>query len=325
MPDLRRGCKKFEPLARRCPSQYTGPKDEMPMSLRGIFSAERLTNLWAILSEVDPQSIMREANQPVRIVVCGSPGVGKRTLARAFTPGIPEINLSGIGVTVDVCDMPDDVPVALPSADLYVYVARAWEAIGALERDHLGQLARRPGAVICALNDFSWNAGSRPFQARQIGSEALGLSPERLISFSALDRSTIESQVAMAILRAIPHLCLPLGRNLPALRESAARQLIAEAARANAEFVVISSVPSIVPIVGTLASAGADVVVLTKNQIMLVLKLALLYQRSIDHRFQVLAEMLPVIGAAFFWRSAARLAVSFLPGPLAIAPRGAIA
>ncbi|HUX88297.1 MAG TPA: hypothetical protein VMW65_14945, partial [Chloroflexota bacterium] len=260
-------------------------------------------------------------DQPVRLIICGSPGVGKRTLARALTGG----SIVGSGLTVDVCDMPDDVAVALPNADVYVYVVGANSPLGALQRDHLGQLARRPGAVICALNSHVTNEESDSSHIEKSSSEVLGLTTEGLVSFNALDRSTVEGDLASAVLRAAPHLALPLGRQLPALREAAAEQLIAEASRANAEFVVISSVPGMFPILGPLAAAGADVVVLTKNQVMLILKLALLYQRTIDHRLQVLAEVTPVIGAAFFWRSAARFAASFLPGPIAIAPRGLIA
>ena len=291
------------------------------MNLREMLSTQRLTDFWTILREIDPQTIIREADQPVRLIICGSPGVGKRTLARAFTGG----SIVSPGLTVDVCDMPDDVPVALPNADLYVYVANADIPLGALQRDHLGQLARRPGAVVCALNHFLRNGESDSLHVENGGSEVLGLTPEGLVSFNALDRSTVEGDLAVTMLRAVPHLCLPIGRHLPALREAAAQQLIGEAARANAEFVVISSVPGMLPILGSLATAGADVVVLTKNQIMLLLKLALVYQRPIDRRLQVLAEVIPVIGAAFFWRSAARFAVALLPGPVAIAPRGIIA
>src|SRR5579884_1270648 len=102
------------------------------LNVRDVFTASRLTDFWSVLREVDPQHIIREAEQPVRLIICGSPGVGKRTLASTLTGG----EYRGPNVVIDICDMPDDVPVALPSADLYLYVARADAQFGAVQRQH---------------------------------------------------------------------------------------------------------------------------------------------------------------------------------------------
>ena len=96
--------------------------------------------------------------------------------------------------------------------------------------------------------------------------------------------------------------------------------VIHQTSLANAEFALLSSLPANVPLLG-LGAAGADVVVLTKNQAMMLLKLAAVYGRSLDSKRRLLAEVAPVVGAAFLWRSLARAAVGLLPGAIAAAPK----
>jgi uncharacterized protein (DUF697 family) len=69
----------------------------------------------------------------------------------------------------------------------------------------------------------------------------------------------------------------------------------------------------------------ADILVLTKNQAMLVFKLAAIYGRNVDDRMGILREIMPVIGGAFLWRTMARTAVSLAPAPVAAIPKAAIA
>jgi uncharacterized protein (DUF697 family) len=69
----------------------------------------------------------------------------------------------------------------------------------------------------------------------------------------------------------------------------------------------------------------ADILVLTKNQAMLVFKLAAIHGRNVDDRIAILKEIMPVVGSAFFWRTAARTAVSLAPAPVAAIPKTAIA
>ena len=69
----------------------------------------------------------------------------------------------------------------------------------------------------------------------------------------------------------------------------------------------------------------ADILVLTKNQAMLVFKLAAIYGRNIDDKIGILKEIMPVIGSAFLWRTAARTAVGLAPAPIAALPKAAIA
>ncbi|MGH2457366.1 MAG: hypothetical protein ACRDIY_00690 [Chloroflexota bacterium] len=281
-----------------------------------------MTEFWNVLREVDPQYAIREADQPLRVIICGRAGAGKRTLARGLFEGECS-GVPGSSIAIDILDMPDDVPVALPTADLYLYVAREGDELGPLQRNHLRQLSHRSGRVIRVVNRSDVRGWSTPVSVPV--DEGLGIIPGPTIAMSIADRQSIQRELVPRILKELPQLALPMGRHLTTARDPAADFLIADTARVNAEFAIISSLPALVPVVGTLASVGTDMIILTKNQVMLLLKLALMYQRPIDNRMQVFAEVAPVIGAAFFWRSAARSLVAMLPGPLAIAPRGAVA
>jgi uncharacterized protein (DUF697 family) len=69
----------------------------------------------------------------------------------------------------------------------------------------------------------------------------------------------------------------------------------------------------------------ADILILTKNQAMLVFKLAALYGRDLNDRVGILKEISPVVGSAFLWRTAARTAVGLAPAPIAALPKASIA
>ena len=49
-----------------------------------------------------------------------------------------------------------------------------------------------------------------------------------------------------------------LGRWYPGFRDAAATAIIAETSRANAQFTLITAVPSAIPVIGTFAMTGAD-------------------------------------------------------------------
>jgi len=282
----------------------------------------RVGDFWDILRQVDPEALSRDAHQPFRLVIVGPPGSGKRSLAAALT-GL-EVEHAGVASNVvEVCDLPLDLPVALPNADVYLYLTPPMDLPSPAQRDQLRSLARRTDRLIAVINRTGlddWRAQD----ARESLSLWLGVDVDRVLAVVPTDEDEVTRVVVPRVLALVPSLTLSIGRRLVPFRDAAAEAIVAETARVNAEFVVISGLPGAIPVLGTIAAAGADLIVLTKNQIMLLLKLAILYHRPVDNRLQVLSEVMPVVGAAFFWRTAARTLVSLVPGPLAIAPQAAI-
>jgi len=118
---------------------------------------------------------------------------------------------------------------------------------------------------------------------------------------------------------------VPIACWYPAFREAASNAIINDAARDNAQFALIANIPSVVPIVGSIASAGADMIVLTKNQAQMAIRLAAINGRSIDDKAAVFRDIAPVIGSGFIWRTLAREGASFLPFAAGTIPKVLVA
>lgn len=119
---------------------------------------------------------------------------------------------------------------------------------------------------------------------------------------------------------------VPLGRHVPGLRAAMTERLTAATATANAEIALISALPGIVPITSLLLppASVADIVLLTKNQMMMVLKIAATYGKPVEITTR-LWELAPVVGGAFGWRALAREIVGMVPGGVGVAARASVA
>ena len=74
----------------------------------------------------------------------------------------------------------------------------------------------------------------------------------------------------------------------------------------------MSNIPTILPIIGNIAAAGADFIVLTKNQVMMLYKLAAVFGRDLRDQRGILQDVLPVVGAGLIWRTVAREAADIV-------------
>ncbi len=134
-----------------------------------------------------------------------------------------------------------------------------------------------------------------------------------------------EAVVKQAI-RDLPGLAVALARRFPIFREPAVEYLIKEASRVNGQIAMVSAIPGIIPIATVILppAAVADIVLLTKNQIMLLLKIAAALGLSYHTRDR-LKEIVPVVAGAMGWRSLAREFVGMVPGGVGVLVKGAIA
>jgi uncharacterized protein (DUF697 family) len=148
-----------------------------------------------------------------------------------------------------------------------------------------------------------------------------------VVEFPARSALTDEavSQLREKVLKADLERAPAIARIYPAFRETAVRLIIDETAMANAQFALVSNVPSVIPVIGSLAAAGADFLVLTKNQVMLVFKIAAIHGRDLDNHLAIVREMAAVIGAGLAWRTVAREAASLLPFMAGTVPKVVIA
>lgn len=119
---------------------------------------------------------------------------------------------------------------------------------------------------------------------------------------------------------------LPLGRYVPALRPVMSERVIVATSSANAEIALISALPGVVPLAQLLfgPAAAADIVLLTKNQIMMILRLAAMHNKPMKITERI-GEIAPVVGGAFGWRALARELVGLVPGGVGVAAKGSVA
>ncbi|HEX5165261.1 MAG TPA: hypothetical protein VFV93_07695 [Thermomicrobiales bacterium] len=143
-----------------------------------------------------------------------------------------------------------------------------------------------------------------------------------IVEFSADEPA---DRLRQAVVRAGDDLELALGRAFPALRQAAAMQVVNVTSRVNGQFALASNLPALVPVVGGVLAAGADTIVLTKNQLMMLYKLAAIHDRDLDNRFRIYQEMIPVVGAGLFWRTVARDLAAMMPFAAGAVPKVAIA
>jgi uncharacterized protein (DUF697 family) len=153
-------------------------------------------------------------------------------------------------------------------------------------------------------------AGSRVAEALRFESP-----PVPIVRFegTSLDDRDAVDLLRSDIVKRNPERATALGRSLPVFRPAAAKQIIDETSAANAQFALVSNIPTLLPVIGNLAAMGADFIVLTKNQVMMLYKLAAVHGRDLHDRRSILQEVLPVVGAGLVWRTVAREAASLLP------------
>jgi uncharacterized protein (DUF697 family) len=163
------------------------------------------------------------------------------------------------------------------------------------------------------------------FGDRMPGSAA-SLSPViRARTIAITDPAALDAadKLASAVLTRLPtELHLVAARSLPGLRAIYARDLIGSTSVTNATYSLASSVPEQIPIL-SIPFAAADIIVLTKNQAIMVYRLALAYGAPAEFQSRI-REVIPVVGGAFLWRQAARSLIGLIP-VWGIVPKVAIA
>jgi uncharacterized protein (DUF697 family) len=276
---------------------------------------------WDALREINPNDVRQELERPVTLGYFGRPGSGRHTLAGALL-GQVGAEPPGRGISINETDTA--AVSAAGSLDLAFVLLDATEPDWSAERRVAAQLGARgcPTFLIVTHADEL----SVPQQAATaLRSQFPNQPPELMAVVDPRNAEATRARLVGPLLKTVPTLRLTLGHRFPGLRRVVAEDLIRESAWVNAQFALISSLPSIVPILGFFVGGMADMLVLTKNQAMLVFKLAALHGRDIDDRIGILKEIMPVVGSAFLWRTAARVAIGLAPPPIAALPKAAIA
>ncbi len=140
----------------------------------------------------------------------------------------------------------------------------------------------------------------------------------------SVDSAALE-ELRGRIAASVGDVAVALGRWYPSFRAAATDAVVSDTSNRNAQFALLSNVPAIVPVVGGIVAAGADTIVLTKNQLTMAIQIAAIYGKPLSDRKQILRDLEPVIGGGFLWRTVAREGASFLPFAAGTIPKVAIA
>jgi uncharacterized protein (DUF697 family) len=141
---------------------------------------------------------------------------------------------------------------------------------------------------------------------------------------SASGKDPVE-MLRLEVVEKLPVLAPAMGRHFEPWRVAAVRAIIDETAKANAQFALVSNIPAVVPLLGGLVAASADLLVLTKNQVMMAYKIAAAHDRDLESQMAIIRELTPVVGAGLVWRTVAREAAAFIPFAAGTIPKVAIA
>lgn len=268
-----------------------------------MFKWNDVGGIWSTMREIDVGAIRDEAEQPLFIALVGHPA------ATAVVAGLLRAAAERYG------------PVGLDPLASYT-LPLAPNAVSEL---------RRADLLVIAVDSRQSTADEQTFAALadlalptvavllygQAGPATSSLAAAGLPSLQAvaltnpLDPAAAAS-LADAVVAQLPaELLLTAARRLPGLRDTVANQLVAQTCRSNATYALASGIPEQIPILA-IPFAAADMIVLTKNQALLVYKLALALGAPPDFQSRI-KEVLPVLGGAYLWRQLARSLVGLVP------------
>lgn len=272
--------------------------------------------IWNLICELDLGDIRERAEAPFALVVAGEAEEAREVaglVARA--PGQP-----GVHPWVTVLPLPlspHPLPPAPGDTATWAIVVASGAEPTADEREAARRLADA-GARVVALVRSDAAVDAHGADAPRDGEAARVVLPARVPAADlrrALAHALVEVESA-------PDAAVALARRLPPLREPIVRLLVEEVAQANAWYAVTTGAAEVIPGVNV-PLVVADVVVMTKNQLILAYRIALAAGKSGAAR-DVLGELFGVIGGGLLLRQAARTLVGLVP-VVGLVPKVAVA
>ena len=272
-------------------------------------------NIWSTLRELDVNAIREESERALAIACVGHAAaleqleqLLRRGPERYPTPSPNPLEIIPIEYAAERA-------AGLAGADMLLLAVDARQPLSPAETDAFNRLERLTAPFLVVLVYGDRMPGSSTALAPMIRARTIAITDP-----AALDAA---DKLATAVLARLPaELHLAAARSLPGLRAIYARDLIGGTSVANATYSLATSVPEQIPIL-SIPFAAADIIVLTKNQTILIFRLALAYGAPPEFQSRIL-EVIPVIGGAFLWRQAARSLVGLIP-VWGVVPKVAIA
>jgi uncharacterized protein (DUF697 family) len=266
----------------------------------------KLTSLWRVVRDIDLEGLRRAARAPFVIALVSETGEDAARLRGLLSgPGgapHPWIEVA----TTEVASLSALSSTAMAG----VMVAREADLSDGLKlAGNRFATAGTPVLTVVA-GDTSRLAGAlRPGERARVVVPALDAGAIGPIADALLPMVTEDQQIALA-------------SQFPPLRPAVFARTIDRTARANASFALTTGLAETIPVLTAPLNLG-DIVVLTKNQLMMCYRLALAAGRDDDPK-AMMGEIIGVLGGGVLFRQMARQLVGLIP-VAGLVPKVAIA
>jgi hypothetical protein len=252
----------------------------------------KLASIWRVISDVDLQAIRRHALAPIDVWIVAEQGDDGVALQRLLTPDSPDPAVRVVSSS-DIAQPLGTVPTAT------ALVTRS-PVLGPALVSARNAIRAAGGRLMTVVVGATGPSASE----RQTGEDAR-------VAIAAWDAGAL-APVAATLLSLYPDdRRLALARQLPSLRRVLFETIIRETAQANASFALTTGLAEVVPVLTAPLNLG-DIVILTKNQMLLGYRIVLAAGRSGEPR-ELLGEIAAVLGSGLLFRQAARQLVGLIP------------
>ena len=253
----------------------------------------KLANLWRVISDVDLERIRASARMPFELlVVAEDEAVGQRVRI-----GLGAVAGGGVHPYVVVVD--PDAAQQRPTIPLVAVLASDTADLSVRMKavdEHCIRTAV-PRITLIVGTDAPEAGARRVAEHARVAVADVMNAPRPLLSAIV---GLVEGDARLALAAA-----------LPVFRHVVADAIVDETAKANASFSVTTGLAETIPVLTVPLNLG-DMVILTKNQLIMGYKIALAAGRNDDPR-SMMTEILGVIGGGFLFRQMARQLVGLIP------------
>lgn len=265
----------------------------------------KLANVWRVIKDVDLRAIRESIDARFDFwIVADDPALARR-LGALISPGDDESVHPWIATLG-----PDEVSAGGVEPTVAILVSRHADLSPALARVRHDLAARRVPTVAVIVGDRSGTADvPRRDEAARVAVPRLDEVTRPVVADAVLANMPLDQRTAVA-------------RQLPALRLAVMNAVIDDTARANASYALTTGLAEAIPVLTAPLNIG-DMIILTKNQLLMSYRIALMSGRDGDPR-SLMAEILGVLGGGLLFRQAARQLVGLIP-VLGLLPKIAIA
>lgn len=274
-----------------------------------MIQAMKVQTLWKLVSQVNLEEISDEIERPFHLLIVSTSDAGER-LGAALSDEAGSFVHPWISV--------ETPPLSLSNrgterVDLAIVVSEAVD----LDAEHMAALRTLEERQVANLVLIHGEAGLSP------GAEIARRGERARVGIGEIGFGELVEKLAPMLLDVAPsHVRLSMARRLPALRAAAFQQLIREASQANATYSFTTGLAETIPVLDIPLNVG-DLIVLSKNQLMMAYKIALVAGKEGTPQ-KLLGEIVGVLGGGFIFRQISRQLVGLIP-VWGILPKTAVA